>query len=412
MKIIKNIGAIVGARQASSGEALRGESMNSLPIVRDAWLAIDGQVFHSFGSMSSCPLIDCETVDAHGSWLFPSFCDSHTHLVYAGSREQEFVDKINGLGYAEIAARGGGILNSADRLHDTPADELYRQSAARVREIILSGTAAIEIKSGYGLTLDDELKMLRVIARIKESFPIEVKATFLGAHAVGRAFTGRQQDYVDHVCEVMIPAVAAEQLADYVDVFCEQGFFTVAQTIKVLDAASRYGIKPRLHANQLHRSGGVQVGVAHNALSVDHLENIGREEIAILAGAPTIATVLPGASFFLNMEHASARQLIEAGAAVAIASDYNPGTSPSGDMRFMASLGCIQLRLTPEQALNAATLNGAAALELAHKLGSVTPGKTASFFLTAPLPSPAYLLYAYTAPLIQSIYLRGNEYPA
>lgn len=408
MKIITNIGAIVGARPVADAP-LRGQEMDTLPVVSGAWLAIDGDVIHSYGEMSSCPDVNCETVDAGGGWLFPSFCDSHTHIVYAGSREREFVDKINGLGYAEIAARGGGILNSADRLHLCPEDELFRQSAARIREIIALGTGAVEIKSGYGLTLEDELKILRVIARIKQEFPIEVKSTFLGAHAVGRAYTGRQQEYVDHVCDDMIPAVAAEHLADYVDVFCEQGFFTVPQTIQVIEAAARYGIKPRLHANQLHRSGGVQVGVERNAVSVDHLENIGDDEIRLLAGASTIATVLPGASFFLNMEHAKARQLVDAGAALAIASDYNPGTSPSGDMRFMASLGCIQLRLTPERSMNAATINGAAAMELTATHGSITPGKTASFFLTAPLPSPAYLLYAYTTPLIKAVYLQGQK---
>lgn len=398
----------MGARPVADAP-LRGQEMDTLPVVSGAWLAIDGDVIHSYGEMSSCPDVNCETVDAGGGWLFPSFCDSHTHIVYAGSREREFVDKINGLGYAEIAARGGGILNSADRLHLCPEDELFRQSAARIREIIALGTGAVEIKSGYGLTLEDELKILRVIARIKQEFPIEVKSTFLGAHAVGRAYTGRQQEYVDHVCDDMIPAVAAEHLADYVDVFCEQGFFTVPQTIQVIEAAARYGIKPRLHANQLHRSGGVQVGVERNAVSVDHLENIGDDEIRLLAGASTIATVLPGASFFLNMEHAKARQLVDAGAALAIASDYNPGTSPSGDMRFMASLGCIQLRLTPERSMNAATINGAAAMELTATHGSITPGKTASFFLTAPLPSPAYLLYAYTTPLIKAVYLQGQK---
>lgn len=408
MIVIKNIGAIVGVRDKAD-KALRGAEMDSSPELRDAWLAVEGEKIHSYGPMSDCPVTADEEVDAAGRWLFPSFCDSHTHLVFAGSREQEFVDKINGLSYAEIAARGGGILNSADRLHEYSEDRLYAEASARIHNIISFGTGAVEIKSGYGLTLTDELKMLRVIARIRQDFPLAVKATFLGAHAVGRAFEGRQEEYVDHVCRDMLPAVAAEGLADYVDVFCEQGFFTVEQTDRIFNEAAKYGITPRLHANQLHCSGGVQVGVAHGAASVDHLENIGQAEIDLLAVSPTIATVLPGASFFLNMCHAPASKLIKAGAAVAIASDYNPGTSPSGDMRFMSSLGCIQLRMTPEQSLNASTINGAAAMGLVADFGSITPGKTASFFLTKPLPSAAYLLYSFTEPLIDTVYLRGKQ---
>lgn len=408
MLIIKNIGAIVGVRDKADAP-LRGADMDILPVLQDAWLAVEGEKIHSYGPMSECPVLECETVNAEGKWLFPSFCDSHTHLVFAGSREREFVDKINGLSYAEIAARGGGILNSADRLHGYSEDRLYEEAASRIRDIISFGTGAVEIKSGYGLTLPDELKMLRVIARIRQDFPIAVRSTFLGAHAVGRAYEGRQQEYVEHVCRDMLPAVAAEGLADYVDVFCEQGFFTVEQTDMIFNEAARYGITPRLHANQLHCSGGVQVGVAHKTASVDHLENIGQAEIDLLATSSTIATVLPGASFFLNMCHAPAPALIKAGAAVAIASDYNPGSSPSGDMRFMSSLGCIQLRMSPEQSLNASTLNGAAAMGLASDYGSITPGKTASFFLTKPLSSAAYMLYSYTEPIIESVYLRGRR---
>lgn len=413
MHILKNIGAIVGIREGASAYApLRGRDMDTLPELRDAWLAIDGDRIHSYGPMSTFAPADTDSVtDLHGQWLFPAFCDSHTHLVYAGSREGEFVDKINGLSYAEIAARGGGILNSADRLHAATEQELFDQALPRLRAIIASGTGAVEIKSGYGLTLPDELKMLRVIARIRRELPLEVRSTFLGAHAVGRAYAGRQEEYVDHVCRDMLPAVAAEGLADFVDVFCEQGFFTVAQTDRIFTIAEGLGIRPRLHANQLHCSGGVQIGLAHRAASVDHLENIGPEEIALLGTATdTVATALPGASFFLNMRHTPARELIEAGAAVAIASDYNPGSSPSGDMRFMSSLGCIQLRLTPSQSLNASTLNGAAALGLARDYGTITPGKVASFFLTRPLPTAAYLLYAYTEPLITATYLRGKEF--
>ena len=408
MKLFRNIGAIVGVR-ADAGKALRGAEMDTLPVLTDAWMAVDGETIHSYGDMSSCPSEADEVIDVCGGWVFPSFCDSHTHMVFAGSREREFVDKINGLSYAEIAARGGGILNSADRLHNYSEQQLFDEAVPRLCAIIASGTGAVEIKSGYGLTLEDEIKMLRVIARIRAEFPLEVRSTFLGAHAVGRAYEGRQEDYVEHVCRDMLPAVAAEGLADYVDVFCEQGFFTVWQTERIFHEAARYGITPRLHANQLHCSGGVQVGVANGAASVDHLENIGQAEIDLLATSRTIATVLPGASFFLNMCHAPAPALIKAGAAVAIASDYNPGTSPSGDMRFMSSLGCIQLRMTPEQALNASTLNGAAAMGLASRYGTITSGKVASFFITRPLHSAAYLLYSYTEPLIERIYLRGRE---
>lgn len=407
MILFKNIGVLVGVRK-DADKALRGIGMNDLPLLKDAWMTVEGEVIHSFGPMEECPQAE-DVIDVQGGWIFPSFCDSHTHLVFAGSREREFVDKINGLSYAEIAARGGGILNSADRLHNYSEEQLFAEAAQRIRTIIASGTGAVEIKSGYGLTLEDEMKMLRVIARIRESFPLAVRSTFLGAHAVGRAYEGRQDEYVEHVCRDMLPAVAAEGLADYVDVFCEQGFFTVEQTAKIFDKAARYGIAPRLHANQLHCSGGVQIGVAKGAASVDHLENIGQEEIDLLSASQTIATVLPGASFFLNMCHAPAPALIKAGAAVAIASDYNPGTSPSGDMRFMSSLGCIQLRMTPEQALNASTLNGAAAMGLAADYGSITKGKSASFFITRPLPSAAYLLYSYTEPLIESVYLRGHK---
>lgn len=401
----------MGVRKGAEAFApLRGHDMDTLPELRDAWLAIDGERIHSFGPMETFAPDEADSVtDMHGQWLFPSFCDSHTHLVYAGSREVEFVDKINGLSYAEIAARGGGILNSADRLHEASEQELFEQAIPRLHAIMASGTGAVEIKSGYGLTLSDELKMLRVIARIRREFPLEVRSTFLGAHAVGRAYAWRQEEYVDHVCRDMLPAVAAEGLADYADVFCEQGFFTVEQTDRILSVAESLGIRPRLHANQLHCSGGVQVGLAHRAASVDHLENIGPEEIALLGSAPdTVATALPGASFFLNMRHTPARELIDAGAAVAIASDYNPGSSPSGDMRFMSSLGSIQLRLTPSQSFNASTLNGAAALGLTRDMGSITPGKFASFFITRQLPSAAYLLYAYTEPLITATILKGK----
>ncbi len=408
--IIANIGLLAGIAEECR-EALRGERMNRVEVLDDAWLRIKGDRFDSWGRMSAFPATDGveEIVDACGGAVFPSFCDSHTHIVYAGSREQEFEDKIRGLSYEEIARRGGGILNSADLLQKTSEDDLLRQSMRRVEEVMRMGTGCIEIKSGYGLTVESELKMLRVIARIAETVPMHVRATFLGAHAVGRAFTGRQQAYVDMLVDEMIPAVAAEGLAEFVDVFCDAGFFTPEQTARILEASARYGLRPKIHANELAVSGGVQVGVAHNALSVDHLERIGDEEIALLKDSSTVATVLPGASFFLGMPYGRARQLVDAGAALALASDYNPGSSPSGNMRMVMSLGCIKLKLTPEESLNAVTANGAAAMDALGDYGSITPGKVANFFITDRLPSLAFMPYAYATPLLRRVYLQGRE---
>lgn len=409
--IIKNIGKIYGIAENLSS-ALRGNAMDQVGHIENAWLRIDGTKFSEWGTMETLPAdieSSTEIIDAKGGWVFPSFCDSHTHIVYAGSREQEFEDKIHGLSYEEIARRGGGILNSADRLFNTTEDELFRQSMVRVREVEKMGTGCIEIKSGYGLTTETELKMLRVIARIAESTPMHVRATFLGAHAVGRAYAGHQQEYVEMLCREMLPAVAAEGVADFIDVFCDAGFFTTEQTDQILSASARYGLRPKIHANELAVSGGVQVGVAHNAVSVDHLERIEDEEIRLLSQANTIATVLPGASFFLGMPYGKARQLIDAGAAVALASDYNPGSSPSGNMRMIMSMGCIKLKLTPEESLNAVTINGAAAMECAATHGTITPGKTANFFITEPMPSLAFLPYAYSTPLIRETYLKGKK---
>lgn len=408
-KLLTNIGAVVGVAD-SLDAPLRGAEMNDVGIVRDAWLLIDGDRFAAYGPMTSIPDVEegVERVDLAGGWILPAFCDSHTHIVYAGNRAGEFLDKINGLSYEEIARRGGGILNSADLLHSTSEDELFHQSMVRVNEMIGKGTGALEIKSGYGLTVEDELKMLRVIRRISESVPAFVRSTFLGAHAVGRAYRGRQSEYVDLVCREMIPEVGRERLADYVDVFCDEGFFTPAETARILEAAAKWGMKPKIHANELAVSGGVQVGVSHGAVSVDHLERTGQEEIEALRGSGTIPTMLPGASFFLGMPYGNAKGMIAAGLPLALASDYNPGSSPSGDMRFVASLGCIRMRLTPAQALNAVTVNGAAAMELSSVTGSVTPGKRADFIVTEPLPSLEYLFYAYTSPLIARVWLRGE----
>ena len=342
--------------------------------------------------------------------LFPSFCDSHTHLVYAGSREQEFLDKINGLSYEEIARRGGGILNSADRLHAASEDELYATAMERVREIAAMGTGCVEIKSGYGLSTEDELKMLRVIRRIRENVPLEVRATFLGAHAVARAYRGRQGEYVDLVCREMLPAVAREGLADFIDVFCDEGFFTVAETERITGEGRKYGLRAKIHANELAVSGGVQAGVRCGALSVDHLESSGAEEIEALRGSDTMPTLLPGAAFFLGMGNPPAREMIRAGLGVALASDYNPGSSPSGNMRMVCSLASIRLRMTPREALCAATLNGAYAMGLSRDFGSITAGKVANFFLTRPMPSVEFFTYAYQTPLIEKVFLRGEEY--
>ncbi len=406
--LVKNIGTLAGLNT----EGLRrrcGAEMAVLPAINDAWLAVNDGVISDFGTGSAGPDSDGfdDVVDAGGGTVMPSFCDSHTHLVYAASREQEFVDKINGLSYAEIARRGGGILNSADRLHDLSERELYEQSMARVREIIMKGTGAVEIKSGYGLSVDDELKMLRVIRRIKESAPLKVMSTFLGAHAVARGMS--QEAYVNLVINEMIPAVASEGLADFIDVFCDEGFFTPEETSRILEAGEKYGLRAKIHGEELAPSGGVEVAVKHAALSVDHLESMTDEDIEMLRSSDTMPTALPGTSFFLNMPFAPARKMISAGLPVAIASDYNPGSTPSGDMKFAISLACIKMRLMPEEAINAATINGAAAMGLSDQYGSIAKGMVANFFITEPMPSVAFMPYAYTTPVIRRVFLAGKE---
>ena len=407
--LVKNIGTLVGIDE-SGRERVEGRAMADIATLENAWLMADGGRIVDYGTMDSCPEVEgCELLDARGGWLFPSFCDSHTHIVYAGSREQEFLDKINGLSYEEIAKRGGGILNSADRLHDTSEDELYRQAMERIDEIVAMGTGLVEIKSGYGLTLEDELKILRVIRRIRESAPLDVRATFLGAHAVGRAYKGRQEEYVEHVCLDMIPAVAKEGLAEYVDVFCDKGFFTTEQTERIIRVGAEYGLRAKIHANELAISGGVEVGVANGALSVDHLESMGDEQVEALRGSRTMPTMLPGCAFFLGIGYPPARKMIDSGLAVALASDFNPGTAPSGNMRFVVSLASIKMKMTPAEALNAATLNSAAAMGESRDYGSITRGKVANFYITKPLPSLAYLPYAHQTPIIRDIVLRGKH---
>ena len=410
--LVTHIGTIVGIEREGRSR-LAGAEMDRPGQLDNAWLTAEAGRITGFGPMSELPdTTGFHVVDAAGGTLFPSFCDSHTHLVYAGSREQEFLDKIHGLSYEEIARRGGGILNSADRLHAASEEELYAAAMGRIREIARKGTGAVEIKSGYGLSTEDELKMLRVIRRIRRSVPLEVRATFLGAHAVARPYIGRQEAYVELVCEEMLPAVAQEGLADFVDVFCDRGFFTVEQTRRIIRRGRELGMRAKIHANELDFSGGVQVGVAEGALSVDHLERSGEAEIEALRGSSTMPTLLPGAAFFLGIDYPPARAMIRAGLPVALASDYNPGSSPSGDMRMVMALAATQLRLTLTEALHAATLNGACAMGLEADFGSITVGKVANFFLTEPLPSPEFFTYAYTTPLIRRTFLRGEVWPA
>ena len=410
--LVKNIARLVGICAADRSRVC-GAEMDRMEALPDAWLLADDGRIAAFGRMDTVGEIAAErVVDAEGGMLFPSFCDSHTHLVYAGSREQEFLDKIHGLSYEQIARRGGGILNSADLLHATSEEELYAQAMERVREIAAMGTGCVEIKSGYGLSTADELKMLRVIRRIRETAPLEVRATFLGAHAVAREYAGRQEEYVDLICREMLPAVAAEKLADFIDVFCDEGFFTTAQTARMLVQGRRLGLVPKIHANELAVSGGVQVGVAHGALSVDHLERMGAEEIEALRGTATMPTLLPGAAFFLGMSYPPAREMIQSGLGVALASDYNPGSSPSGNMRMVMSLASIRMRMTPAEALCAATLNGAYAMGVSCDYGSITVGKVANFFITKPMPSFEFFTYAYQTPLIRRVFLRGEEFVA
>ena len=410
--LIQNIGILAGIQDEET-RCLCGDDMQKVEMLKDAWLLIEDGMIKDFGRMSKQQVIVGDTadvVDAQGGALLPSFCDSHTHLVYADSREQEFVDKIRGLSYAEIARRGGGILNSADRLHELSEEELYQQAMQRVEEIIRKGTGAVEIKSGYGLNTKDELKMLRVIRRIRETSPIKVVSTFLGAHAVARGM--QQADYVNLVINEMIPEVGRQGLADFIDVFCDKGFFTYEETVRILEAGDKWGLRGKIHGQELDDSGGVEAAVRCHALSVDHLESMTDRDICLLKemGKDTIPTVLPGTSFFLNMPYAPARKMIEHGLPVAIASDYNPGSTPSGDMKFVVSLACIKMRLLPGEAMNAATLNSACAMGLSDRYGSITRGKVANFLITEPIPSLEYIPYAYTKPLIRQVFLNGEAY--
>ncbi len=407
--IIYNTGMLVQTREESVAFTA-GKDMAVLPVIENGWLLIEDGIIAGFGPPETIPAFSSVIpgLDAGGGYVFPAFCDPHTHLVYAGSREKEYTDKIRGLSYEEIAKRGGGILNSAKLLHETSEDELFRQSMERVREVISFGTGAVEIKSGYGLTTEDELKMLRVIRRIREESPVTVRSTFLGAHAVPAGYRDDRRGYVNLIVEEMIPAVAAVRLADYIDVFCDRGFFTPEETARILEAGARHGMRPKIHANELDFSGGIQTGVEHGALSVDHLEFTGDDEIAALLGSGTMPTLLPGAAFFLGMTNPPARKMIDAGLPLAMASDYNPGSSPSGNMKLVVSLGCIRLRLLPEEAINAVTVNAAYAMGLSETHGSITVGKKANLFITKKIPSYEFLPYAYGSNLVETVILNGE----
>jgi len=405
--LISNIKELVQTREgASANNWVAGSDMDILPSIKSAYLHIKSGVIHEYGSMSDLPTINCEVIDATNKFVLPTFVDSHTHLVFAASREEEFVDKIKGMSYADIAKKGGGILNSAKTLQQTSEEDLYQFSLTRVKEIIGYGTACVEIKSGYGLTVEDELKMLRVAKRIGEETPLTVKTTFLGAHAIPKKYTNRTE-YIDLVINEMLPKVAEEQLASYIDVFCEKGFFTPEETERIVLAGESYGLKGKIHANQLTVSGGVQVGVKTNSLSVDHLESMGQEEIDSLLGSTTMPTLLPGAAFFLRTGYPPARQMIQAGLPVSLATDFNPGSAPSGSMPFMLSLACVNMRMTPQEAFNAATLNSAYAMDLLKTHGSITKGKAGSVIITKEIPSIEFIPYAFNTNTINTVVIDG-----
>ncbi len=410
--LITHIKSLVGVHP-NEVKVLRGKAMSNLPVLNDAWLLLEDGKIKDFGEMNSIPsqLTTYNTqLSAQGKFVFPSWCDSHTHLVFAASREEEFMMKIKGKTYEEIAASGGGILNSAKKIQKKTEEELFESASKRLDEVIHLGTGAIEIKSGYGLTLESELKMLRVIRKLKENFPIPVKATFLGAHAYPSEFKNNHEGYIKLIIEKLIPQIADEGLADYIDVFCEQGFFSVDETSRILEAGAHYGLKPKIHANQLSATGAVEVGVKYQALSVDHLEIMNSSATDTLKNSNTIATLLPSCSLFLGIPFADARSLINADIPIALASDFNPGSTPSGNMNLVVSLACMRQKMLPEEAINAATINGAAAMELSDTCGSITKGKLANLFITQPIPSLAYYPYSFGSDLIDQVIINGKIY--
>lgn len=404
---IINIKLLVNTR--FSNQLLRGDALAQLPCIKNAWLRIEDGVIADFGEMADYQNSKISnSIDATGQFILPAWCDSHTHLVFAASREEEFVDKIKGLSYADIAAKGGGILNSANKLNAATEDQLFNSAWKRLEEVSKLGTGAIEIKSGYGLTVEGELKMLRVIKRLKEKSKLCIKATFLGAHTYPLAYKENHQGYIDVIVNEMLPVIAKEKLADYIDVFCENGFFSAAETETICKAGMGYGLKPKIHANQLNLSGGTQVGVKLGAISVDHLETMDEDAIKSLAGSDTIGTLLPTAAFFLRMPFQPARELIDAGCVIAVASDYNPGSSPSGNMNLVVAMSCIQMKMLPEEAINAGTINGAYAMELQNEVGSIAAGKKANLIFTKPISSIAYLPYAFGSNCIDKVMIAGE----
>lgn len=408
--LITNIKELLQVRNSNILK-VSGAEMAILPTIKNAYLVIHNDLISDFGSMENLPNVKADTtIDASGKIVLPSWCDSHTHIVYAGNREQEFVDRINGLTYEEIANRGGGILNSAQKLNETSEEELYHQSEERLKEVIQLGTGAVEIKSGYGLTVEGELKMLRVIKKLASNYPIAIKATFLGAHAFPSLFKDNKEAYIDLIINEMLPEIAKENLADFIDVFCENGYFTVAQTEKIIAAGIQYGLQPKIHVNQFNSIGGIQVGVQNKALSVDHLEIMKPEDIEVLKGTVTMPVALPSCSYFLSIPYTPAREMIKAGLPLALATDFNPGSTPSGNMNFVVATACIKMKMTPEEAINAATLNGAYAMGISSTHGSITIGKKANLIITKPIPSYYQIPYAFGSNLIESVLLNGKLY--
>ncbi|WOD44147.1 imidazolonepropionase [Hwangdonia lutea] len=407
--LFKNIKELIQVRDKQI-DFVAGAEMKILPTIKNAFLVVENGLISDYGKMDDCPNAEFDTVvDATGKMILPSWCDSHTHIVYAGNREGEFVDRINGLSYEDIANNGGGILNSAKKLQETSEDDLYNQSKTRLEEVIQLGTGAVEIKSGYGLTADAELKMLRVIKRLKAAYPIEIKATFLGAHAVPSNYKNNKAGYLKMLIDDVMPKISSENLAEYVDIFCEKGYFSVEDTELILVAGKKHGLTPKIHVNQFNAIGGVQVGVKYNALSVDHLEIMRDEDIAALKNTKTMPVALPSCSYFLSIPYTPARKMIDAGLPLALATDYNPGSTPSGNMNFVISTACIKMKITPEEAINAATINGAYAMGLEQQVGSITKGKLANFILTKPINSYGFIPYSFGNHHIEKVYLKGLE---
>ncbi|WP_289661510.1 imidazolonepropionase [Flavobacterium panacagri] len=406
--LIKNIQELLQVRETSVNK-VSGAEMAELPTIKNAFLILEDNLIADFGSMENLPETKADKIiDATGKVVLPSWCDSHTHIVYAGNREQEFVDRINGLSYEEIANRGGGILNSAKKLNETPEEEIYEQSKIRLEEVMHLGTGAVEIKSGYGLTVDGELKMLRVIKRLSENYPVAIKATFLGAHAFPTHYKENKAGYLDEIITKMLPEISKNQLADYVDIFCESGYFSVEETEKIMEAGIAFGLKPKIHVNQFNSIGGIQAGVKFNALSVDHLEIMNAEDIEALKGTETMPVALPSCSYFLSIPYTPAREMIKAGLPIALATDFNPGSTPSGNMNFVVATACIKMKMTPEEAINAATINGAYAMGLSETHGSITKGKKANLILTKPISSFYQIPYAFGSNLIESVFIEGK----